>query len=70
MPIINILILACLIAIVISLASSLFYLVNDKGESRKMVKALTVRVTLSVLLFILLLLAWSQGLIQPHGLGG
>jgi len=70
MPIINILILACLIAIVVSLASSLFYLVNDKGESRKMVKALTVRVTLSVLLFILLLLAWSQGLIQPHGLGG
>jgi len=70
MPVLNILILACLIAIVVSLASSLFYLVNDKGESRKMVKALTVRVTLSVLLFILLLLAWSQGLIQPHGLGG
>lgn len=70
MPILNILILACLIAIVLSLASSLFYLVNDKGQSRKMVKALTVRVTLSVLLFILLLLAWSQGLIQPHGLGG
>ncbi|AMN48447.1 membrane protein [Steroidobacter denitrificans] len=70
MPILNILILACLIAIVASLASSLFYLVNDKGQSRKMVKALTVRVTLSVLLFILLLLAWSQGLIHPHGLGG
>ncbi len=70
MPIINILIVACLVAIVVSLGSSLFYLVNDKGESKKMVKALTVRVALSVLLFIMLLLAWSQGLIQPHGLGG
>ena len=50
------------------MASGLFYLVNDKGESKKMVKALTIRVGLSVLLFVLLLLAWSQGLIKPHGM--
>jgi apolipoprotein N-acyltransferase len=67
MPLIKILVLACLIAIVLSLGSSLYYLVNDKGESKKMVKALTIRVALSVVLFILLLLAWSQGMIEPHG---
>jgi succinate dehydrogenase/fumarate reductase cytochrome b subunit len=63
------LIIACLIAIVISLGSGLFHLVNDKGDSKKMVRALTVRVALSVALFILLLIAWAQGLIQPHGPG-
>lgn len=66
---IKFLIIACLLAIIVSLGSGLFHLVNDKGDSKKMVRALTVRVALSVALFILLLIAWSQGLIQPHGLG-
>jgi hypothetical protein len=66
---IKILIVACLIAIVASLGSGLFHLVNDKGDSKKMVRALTVRVALSVALFILLFIAWSQGLIEPHGTG-
>jgi hypothetical protein len=65
----KLLIVACLIAIVISLGSGLFHLVNDKGDSKKMVRALTVRVVLSVALFILLLIAWSQGVIAPHGPG-
>jgi hypothetical protein len=69
MSIIKVLIVACLIAIVISLGSGLFHLVNDKGDSKKMVRALTVRIALSVALFILLFIAWSQGMIQPHGLG-
>jgi len=60
-------IVACLLAIVLSMASGLFYLVSDKGESKKMVKALSIRVGLSVLLFVILLIAWSQGLIKPHG---
>lgn len=65
---VKIFLIAGLIAIVLSLASGLFYLVADKGESKKMVNALSVRVGLSVLLFLLLLLAWSQGLIKPHGM--
>jgi hypothetical protein len=65
----KLLIVACLIAIVVSLGSGLFHLVNDKGDSKKMVRALTVRVVLSVALFILLLIAWSQGVIAPHGPG-
>jgi Protein of unknown function (DUF2909) len=66
--VIKALIIACLVAIVLSLASGLFFLVYDKGESKKMVKALTIRVGLSVLLFLLLLVAWWQGLLEPTGL--
>jgi cytochrome bd-type quinol oxidase subunit 2 len=60
------LILACLLAIVLSLGSALLHLVRDKGESQKMARALTVRVGLSVLLFVLLMVAWWLGWIQPH----
>jgi hypothetical protein len=61
-------VVACvLIGIVFSLASALFHLVTDKGDSKKMVRALTIRVGLSVALFIVLMAAWAMGLIQPHG---
>lgn len=66
---IKILIVACLLGIIASLGSGLFHLVKDKGNSKRMVNALTVRIVLSVALFILLFIAWRQGLIQPHGVG-
>jgi len=69
MSLVKLLIVACLIAIVVSLGSGLFHLVNDKGESRRMVRALTLRIALSVALFILLFIAWWQGMIEPHGRG-
>jgi len=65
---IQFLVIVCLVGIVASLGTGLFHLVNDKGESKRMVKALTVRIVLSVALFVLLIIAWSQGLIQPHQL--
>lgn len=40
-----------------------------RSDSDAMLKALTLRVSLSVLLFALLLLAWQVGLIAPHGFG-
>ena len=60
------LILLVLVAIVASLGSGLFHLVKDEGQSRRMVNALTIRVGLSVLLFLLLFAAWRAGLIEPH----
>jgi len=60
------LILLTLAAIIVSLGSGLFHLVKDEGQSKRMVNALTIRVALSVLLFVLLLLAWRAGLIEPH----
>lgn len=51
-----------------SLASGLFFLVNDKGDSKRTVKALTVRITISLSLFIFLFVAFKFGLIHPHGI--
>lgn len=65
----KILIVACLLAIIASLGAGLFHLVNDKGNSKRMANALTLRIALSVALFVLLFIAWKQGLIQPHGIG-
>jgi hypothetical protein len=68
-PIIWVLILVTLAAIVVSLGSGLFHLSRGRGEedSRKMARALTLRITLSLLLFALLMIAWYFGLISPHG---
>jgi cytochrome bd-type quinol oxidase subunit 2 len=65
---IKILIVVVLVAIVVSLGSGLFHLVKDDGQSKRMVNALTVRIALSVLLFVLLFVAWKGGLIVPHGM--
>jgi cytochrome bd-type quinol oxidase subunit 2 len=65
---IKVLIVVVLVAIVASLGSGLFHLVKDDGRSKRMVNALTVRIALSVLLFVLLFVAWKSGLIVPHGI--
>ncbi len=69
MDLIKIGIIAALIGIVFSLGSALFALSSKQGDSKKMVRALTVRVALSVSLFIMLFIAWWLGYIQPHGIG-
>ncbi len=53
----NFLILAVMLAILISLGSGLFFLVQDRGKTQRTVIALTVRVAFSILL--LVLLAWG-----------
>ena len=65
---IKILFVIVFLAIVASLGSGLFALVDDKGKSKRLVNSLTVRITLSVLLFVLLIIAYMNGLIQPHGI--
>jgi hypothetical protein len=62
-------IILTLAAIIASLGTGLVYLVKDQGQSKRMANALTVRIALSVLLFVLLFLAWMGGMIQPHGVG-
>lgn len=60
-------IIAFLVVIVGSLASALFYLMRDKGGSDRTVKALTVRVALSLTLFLILMLSYYFGLIPKSG---
>ncbi len=59
------------ILIIISLGSALFHLVKrtDEEQSRKTANALTFRIGLSVVLFILIFLAYTTGLIKPQGIG-
>lgn len=65
---IKILVVVLLAAILVSLFSGLFFLNRDEGDSRRMLRALTVRISLSVLLFLLLLVGWLTGAITPHDL--
>ena len=57
-----------LLCIVASLFSALFFMFRDKGDSRRMVKALTLRVALSVSLFLMLMGMYYFGLIGRSGL--
>ena len=54
--------------IITSLGSALFYLMRDKGQSNNTVKALALRVGLSIALFISLLIAHWLGWIETSGL--
>ena len=53
---IKIFIVVALIVIVGSLFSALFYLMKDKGTSTRTARALTIRISLSIILFALLML--------------
>lgn len=63
----KIIILVMLALILTSLFSALFYMMKDKGKGERTAKALTLRISLSITLFILLLVGFKLGLIgQPH----
>jgi cytochrome bd-type quinol oxidase subunit 2 len=66
MPIVKLIVILMLVAIVVNLGSALFQLARGTGDSKQMLRALTWRIGLSVLLFVLLLLAYSAGFIRPH----
>lgn len=51
-----------------SLASALYHLIKDKGQSDRIVKMLTVRVALSLTLFVLLMGGYYLGIIPHSGL--
>jgi hypothetical protein len=58
------------VLIIGSLGSALFFLMRDKGKSNNTVRALAVRVGLSITLFVLILVAYKLGYIHPTGLRG
>lgn len=62
-------ILAFLIAIVWNLGAGLFYMMSDKGQSKRTVNALTRRIVISVALILILVLSIKMGWIVPHGVG-
>jgi hypothetical protein len=60
----RIVVLTFLAFILVSLFSALYFLLKDKGGSERTVRALTIRVILSISLFALLLLAFKFGFIS------
>ncbi len=63
----RIVVLLFIFLILASLGSALYYLVKDKGGSDRTVKMLTVRVALSLTLFILLMAGYYFGLVPQNG---
>ena len=59
----KIVVLAFVVLIIASLGSAMFFLVTDQGGSKRMVKALALRVGLSITLFLLLMAGHYFGLI-------
>ena len=62
-------IIAFLALILWNLGAGLYYMLNDKGETKRAVNALTKRIVLSVALIGLVILANYMGWIQFHGVG-
>ena len=67
--IIKAIIILMLLFIFFSLGSALYFLVHDKSNSDRVVKALTWRIGLSLVLFVLLFIAFALGWISPHSIG-
>ena len=69
--IIKSIVIIAFILIIISLGTALFHLVKHKTQeqSEQTVKALTFRITLSIILFVFIFIAFATGLLKPHGLG-
>jgi hypothetical protein len=56
-------VIVMLVLIVGSLASALVFMFRERGDSKRMVKALALRVGLSVFLFVMLMAGYYFGLI-------
>ncbi len=60
----KIFVLVFILLILVSLGSALYFMVKDRGSSRRTVKALTWRVVFSIALFTMLMLAYHFGFIN------
>ncbi|MDB6162701.1 MAG: twin transrane helix small protein [Xanthomonadaceae bacterium] len=65
----TLLIIAFLILILWNLGAGLYYMLVDKGTTKRTVNALTRRIALSVALILFIALAIYMGWITPHGIG-
>jgi len=66
----KLLIVVVFLAVVGVLFSGLFFLMKDRSDSTRVVKALAWRVGLAALLIALVAIGIATGMLQPHGLGG
>jgi hypothetical protein len=58
-----------LLGAVVSLGQAMFAMATGPQNSGRVLKALTMRISISVALFIALMVAWKLGWIAPRGVG-
>jgi hypothetical protein len=64
----KIVVLLLLAAVLASLFSGLYFVYKDKGQSNRAVISLTIRIALSVLVFLILVVSYFMGWIPERGL--
>lgn len=62
----KIVVILLLLAVIASLFSGLFFVYRDKGETNRAVVSLTIRIALSILVFLILVGSYFFGLV-PGG---
>ena len=62
----RIIVILFIIVILASLGSALYYMVKDRGTTERTAKALTVRIALSITLYVLLYLGFHFGFITTR----
>jgi succinate dehydrogenase/fumarate reductase cytochrome b subunit len=65
----TLLIVGVLILILWNLGAGLYYMLVDKGQTKRTVNSLTRRIALSVGLILFVVVAIKMGWITPHGVG-
>ena len=66
----KLIIVAFLVVILYNLGAGLYYMLTDKGSTKRTVNALTRRIAISVVLILLIILGIWTGVIKPQGIGG
>jgi succinate dehydrogenase/fumarate reductase cytochrome b subunit len=64
----TVLVVGFLALILYNLGAGLYYMMVDKGQTDRTVKALTRRIALSIALIALVCAGIASGFIQPHGI--
>lgn len=62
----RIVVILFIIVILASLGFALYYMVRDRGTTERTAKALTIRIVLSIALFLLLMIGFQTGLITTR----
>ena len=63
----RIIILILVVAVLASLFAGLFFVYKDKGATNRAVMSLTIRIALSIIVFLVLIGSYYFGLISPRG---
>ena len=66
----KVIIILFIVLILYNLGAGLYYMIIDKGQTKRTVNALTWRVGLSIALIALVVLGVLTGVIAPHGING